>query len=122
MTGSELREEIIERAKLWPPGLQARLDQGIWRLLGASEDVYHEFSLCSDRLARDPNFFPGDCGPTDSLLYRLKRHGRHVQESETVSEHLVGEIKVEARVSVVVISSLRDALIEYLDQEPSATP
>ena len=122
MAGLEWHREIVESARLWPLGLHARLDRGIWQLLGASEELYREFRFCAQRLASDLKVPPGDCDPTDSLLYRLQRHGRHVQESETVTEHLVGEIKVETRETVAVISCLRDALIEYLNQEPCAAP
>ena len=107
---SALRREVIDSAKRWPTTLRARLAEGMWTLLGAGKNVRLEFESCAALLVRELGLLLVSSDPTEALLHHLKESGRHVRRKELLAR----SGRTVARGTEIVISPLRDALIEYL--------
>jgi hypothetical protein len=97
----------------WPRVFRARLNTGMWQLLGAPKDVEQEFRHWAQRIQLELRFPPGETDEVTALLYRLKENGHHVWLTQRREKHRPGSAKVESNGQRVTIYPLRAALIKY---------
>lgn len=106
----------------WPRVFRARLNTGMWRLLGASADVQQEFRHWARRIQLELRFPPGETDAVTSLLYRLKENGPHVWLTQDLKKHRVGSVRLESNRERATIYPLRSALLKYLIDGPGVYP
>lgn len=110
------RDEIINKVEKWPNTFRARLRDGVWRLLGADQNVRDEFTWCAGQIQRQLHLPRGNTSSADAVLYWLRQQGLHVQLSQVHRKRRVSSVKVESNRAFATVSPLRDALVNYVRQ------
>jgi hypothetical protein len=114
MSRSVWQTQMIEQAERWPTAFTAHFKAGIWKLQDATSEVYEDFNSCATRIIRELRIPHGPTNPGDTLLYILQDAGRYVRVWDKEKKSRFGSSKV----FTAVISPLRSALIQYLQDKP----